>query len=142
LHGRAQGRHLDIRRPGRDKNVRRRRCGLRTENFMRNAIFATLAAGVGFLGVAAMAADRTIEGQIKKFECGDNCYLTIVDAARREQTGLCVAHACNPWNEKTEIPRKLIGQKVRATTGTGVQRDGAGNVMGKMMSFTKIEFVK
>lgn len=100
-----------------------------------------LGVGVAF-GFGAAAADRIVEGRIKNFECGDNCYLTIVDDAKREQTGLCVARACTPWNETTEIPRKLVGQKIRATTGVGVQRDGGGNVMGKMMSFTKIEFVK
>ena len=109
---------------------------------MRKAVgIAALGAGLA-VGFGASAAEKIVEGQIRKFECGDNCYLTIVDAAKREQTGLCVARACTPWNETTEMPRKLIGQKVRATTGTGVQRDGAGNVMGRMMSFTKIEFVK
>ena len=110
---------------------------------MRNTIAALAALGFGVTGgFCASAAEKVVEGRIQKFECGDNCYLTIVDSAKRAQTGLCVARACAPWNETTEMPRKLIGAKVRAATGVGVQRDDSGNVMGKMMSFTKIEFLK
>lgn len=89
----------------------------------------------------ALAADRVVEGSIKSFECGDNCYLTI-KTAKGDETGLCEAKACEPWFERQAMPKSMIGKKVRITTGVGVQRDGGGNVMGKMTSFKKIEFVK
>lgn len=93
------------------------------------------------LANGALAQSAPLQGRIKSFECGDNCYLTVVDARGREVTGLCVARACRPWNERTQIPRSLIGKTVQYTTGVGVQRDGAGNVMGRMTSFRTIEIL-
>jgi hypothetical protein len=90
---------------------------------------------------AAKPGDRLV-AKIKSFECGDNCYLIVTDARGREIAGLCEAKACQPWNEKTEIPRKLVGRQVSITTGVGVQRDAEGNVMGKMKSFRKIDFAQ
>ena len=89
----------------------------------------------------AIAATRTIEGTIRKFECGDNCYLTI-KTAKAEETGLCEAKACAPWFEKQKMPRSMIGKKVKVTTATGVQRDASGKAMGKMTSFKTLDFVK
>ena len=90
----------------------------------------------------AATTDNRLAATIKSFECGDNCYLIVTDAKGREVTGLCEAKACQPWNEKTQIPRKLVGRQVLITTGVGVQRDGGGAVMGKMKSFRKIEFAQ
>ena len=87
------------------------------------------------------AATKTLEGTIRKFECGDNCYLTI-KTAKSEETGLCEAKACAPWFEKQKMPRSFVGKKVRVTTGTGVQRDGSGKTMGKTTSFKTLDFVK
>lgn len=89
----------------------------------------------------AIAATRTIEGTIRKFECGDNCYLTI-KTAKAEETGLCEAKACAPWFEKQKMPRSMIGKKVKVTTAIGVQRDASGKAMGKMTSFKTLDFVK
>ena len=88
-----------------------------------------------------IAATKTLEGTIKKFECGDNCYLTI-KTAKAEETGLCEAKACVPWFEKQKMPRSFIGKKVKVTTGTGVQRDASGKTMGKTTSFKTLDFVK
>ena len=44
----------------------------------------------------AIAATKTIEGTIRKFECGDNCYLTI-KTAKSEETG---QRTCNRGIEK------------------------------------------
>ena len=89
----------------------------------------------------AIAATKTIEGTIRKFECGDNCYLTI-KTAKSEETGLCEAKACVPWFEKQKMPKSFVGKKVKATTGTGVQRDASGRTMGKMTAFKTLDFVK
>ena len=89
----------------------------------------------------AIAATKTIEGTIRKFECGDNCYLTI-KTAKSEETGLCEAKACVPWFEKQKMPKSFVGKKVKATTGTGVQRDASGKTMGKMTAFKTLDFVK
>lgn len=88
-----------------------------------------------------IAATKTLEGTIKKFECGDNCYLTI-KTAKAEETGLCEAKACIPWFEKQKMPRSFVGKKVKVTTGTGVQRDASGKTMGKTTSFKTLDFVK
>ncbi len=89
----------------------------------------------------AIAATKTLEGTIRKFECGDNCYLTI-RTEKREETGLCEAKACVPWFEKQKMPRSFVGKKVRVTTGSGVQRDASGEVRGKMTAFKTLDFVK
>ena len=93
------------------------------------------------LSAKAIAATKTLEGAIRKFECGDNCYLTI-KTAKGEETGLCEAKACEAWFEKQKMPRSMIGKKVKVTTTTGVQRDASGNAMGKMTSFKTLDFVK
>lgn len=78
-----------------------------------------------------------LAGVIESFECGDNCYLTIVSRGRKI-TGLCVAKACQPWNEAAEMPRHLVGRKVTVVQGIGKQFDGAGNEMGDFPSFTEV----
>lgn len=85
--------------------------------------------------------DRRITGTIRGFECGDNCYLTIVDGKKAEQVGLCAAPECESWNELTVMPSRYKGKRVTVTVGQGQQVDDSGNVMGEMMSFTKIRFL-
>lgn len=87
------------------------------------------------------AAPKTLTGAIRKFECGDNCYLTI-ETAEGEKTGLCEARPCVPWFENQTMPKKFIGRKVRVTTGIGKQFDGNYDVVGRTLSFRKMEFVK
>lgn len=98
----------------------------------------------GFVGIlfasAAYAAPKTVDGKIKRFECGDNCYLTIVDAKKNEITGLCVARECASWNFQTTMPAFFVGKGIRVTLGEGKQLDGSGNVMGTMVSFTELRF--
>lgn len=107
----------------------------------RLAVAALLPVLLAALAPCASAA-QSVTGTIRKFECGDNCYLTIKVKRGKELTGLCTADACRPWNEQAAMPRKLIGRKVLVTLGTGQQVDGSGNVMGDFTAFTKIEFVK
>ncbi len=90
------------------------------------------------LATPAYAEKGVLEGVIKGFECGDNCYLTVTSSAGEEVTGLCVAAECGPWNDVTQIPEEMIGKAVSITTGTGQQVDGSGNVMGEMISFEAI----
>lgn len=94
-------------------------------------------------GAGAMASEtsRTLTGVIRKFECGDNCYLTIKTSAG-EKTGLCEAKACIPWFENQKMPKKFPGRKVRVTTGIGKQFDGNYDVVGHTTSFKKLDFVK
>lgn len=93
------------------------------------------------LAVPSQAKDKTITGKIRGFECGDNCYLTIIDSKKAEQVGLCVAPQCKTWNEQVAMPRRYKGKRVTVTIGTSQQFDDSGNVMGEMMSFKKIEFL-
>ncbi len=94
------------------------------------------------IGTSAFAAPQagTLEGKIRKFECGDNCYLTIVDSSNKEHGGLCTAPECGPWNKANSMPPRFKGQRVVVTLGRGVQLDSAGNVMGRMTAFKKIQF--
>jgi hypothetical protein len=87
------------------------------------------------------AAPKILTGAIKKFECGDNCYLTIATSGG-EETGLCEAKACVPWFENQKMPKKFIGKKVKVTTGVGKQVDGNYTVVGQTLSFKTLEFVK
>lgn len=90
---------------------------------------------------AASAQQRSVEGRIRGFECGDNCYLTIVDDSHKAHTGLCTASACRPWNENVELPPRYMGRRVVVTLGQGVQTDAEGNVMGKMTAFRTVRFL-
>lgn len=97
----------------------------------------------GFLLLAtANAKERVIEGWITGYECGDNCYLTIIDSNKKEYTALCAAPLCQRWNEETQMPARFKRQKVKVTIGRGVQYDGGGHLMGQMDAFKKIEFLK
>src|SRR5215207_10109166 len=57
---------------------------------------------------------------IRKYECGDNCYLTIVDARGKEHVGLCTAPLCRTWNEAAEMPDRFLSRKVRAMVTKGM----------------------
>jgi hypothetical protein len=89
---------------------------------------------------AAAAADK-LAGQIGSFECGDNCYLTIVSEDGTDLTGLCAAPACEAWNAEVFMPEDQVGRSVLATVGTADQVDGSGTVMGSFVAFYEIEFV-
>src|SRR5436305_15171376 len=97
------------------------------------AVLATVLV-VFFLGVPTQTveaqkktAPKTMEGTISKFECGDNCYLTITDSKRKEHTGLCLAPLCNAWTEQQKMPARLKGKRVRVVIGKGKQYDDAGH---------------
>lgn len=101
-----------------------------------------LTLGVAFPTEAAASGKRVVEGAIVRFECGDNCYLTIRDASGKERTGLCAAPQCAPWNDVAEMPKSFEGRRVSVSVGRGKQFDGAGNVMGVTDAFQRIEFRK
>lgn len=89
------------------------------------------------------AQAKVIEGTISRYECGDNCYLIITDKKGKEHTGLCAASPlCTRWNQETVMPDSYLGKRVRVTVGKGKQVDGAGDVMGTMDAFTKIQVLK
>jgi hypothetical protein len=107
-------------------------------------VLSVCLASATVLGTTADAAApqaRSIEGRIRKFECGDNCYLTIVDRSKKVHTGLCRARACAPWNEATTMPARFVNRRVVVTVGSGVQVDGSGNVMGRTTAFRNITFL-
>lgn len=65
------------------------------------------------LGASVLAKEPAkLIGTVKNFECGDNCYLTILTREGVEVSGLCVAKECMPWNKEVAILRKLLGRKV------------------------------
>lgn len=87
------------------------------------------------------AEDHFLLGKISKFECGDNCYLTIIDADRKEHTGLCTASQCRKWNFDSKMPASFVGKSVQVEVGVGEQTDDSGNVMGKFPAFKDIMFL-
>ncbi|NOQ34270.1 MAG: hypothetical protein GQ569_00050 [Methylococcaceae bacterium] len=91
--------------------------------------------------VNSHAAEKTIEATISGYECGDNCYLEIIDSDDGEMIGLCTAPLCEAWNMEAAMPEKYIGKKVRIVIGEAQQFDAEGNVMGTMESFTSIELL-
>lgn len=100
---------------------------------------AALAISVSTLSCAQAADGDMAGGKIVRFECGDNCYLTIQPEDGEEITGLCLAEACEPWNEVADIPAELIGTDAEVTLGTGKQYDAEGNEMGETISFTVVK---
>lgn len=84
-----------------------------------------------------------INAVIQSFECGDNCYLTVIDPMGQKISGLCVAKLCRPWNEAAEIAPALIGRRVKVWIGSGQQFNESGNVMATgVTAFNKIELIK
>jgi len=85
--------------------------------------------------------DQFLGGTILGYECGDNCYLTILTDAGEELTGLCVADTCQPWNDVVALPPELLGARVETVVGTGSQFDAAGNDMGPFPAFLEINLL-
>jgi hypothetical protein len=110
------------------------------------SVLVVLFLGLGVLPTQIQAQKRkvakTMEGTISKFECGDNCYLTITDAKGKEHTGLCLASICNAWTSLQTMPGSFKGKRVRVVIGKGKQYDGEGTVMGTHDAFTKIHVLK
>jgi hypothetical protein len=99
-----------------------------------------LAPALALLSVPAAYAGDKLAGQIGSFECGDNCYLTIVTDDGTDLTGLCMAPECEPWNAEVAIPQDLIGADVLVTVGAAEQYDGSGTVMGYTVAFFEVLF--
>ncbi len=104
--------------------------------FMSALLLANLA-----FAPPALAEDNAATGNIKSYECGDNCYLTITKDNGEELTALCAADECAPWNEEAAMPDEMIGKAVEVTIASGKQYDGAGNEMGEFPSFAKVSVV-
>lgn len=84
-------------------------------------------------------AGKTIQGVIDSYECGDNCYLTIIDKQGEKHTGLCGAPLCESFSDATGIPSQYKNRKVQVSVGRGLQYDGGGEtVMGEMDEFNEI----
>lgn len=102
---------------------------------------AALVVAFGIQAPASASMDTdVVSGEISSYECGDNCYLTIVSADGEELTGLCAAPECDAWNEVAEMPARFVGRAVTVTIEMGEQTDADGNVMGEFPSFTRITF--
>lgn len=90
---------------------------------------------------AASAQDKLmVAGAIQQFECGDNCYLTIM-TDYGEETGLCKAPICDDWFLESEMPARVIGRRVVVQAGVGMSFDNAGTPMGLLIAFDEIEFL-
>jgi hypothetical protein len=106
---------------------------------MTKTLTTLLAAAAALFATPAGAGDL-VAGQIAAFECGDNCYLTIVGDGGTDFTGLCAAEACQDWTMGAAIPGDQIGRPVVVTVGTADQVDAEGNVMGSFVAFIDLVF--
>lgn len=93
-------------------------------------------------GQKRKAATRIIEGTISSYDCGDNCYLTIIDKNGKDHKGLCTAPICSKWNREVMMPDSYKGKSVRVTIGKGTLLTGAGDVAGTMDAFTRVQFIE
>lgn len=89
----------------------------------------------------AVKPGQTLTGKIKKFECGDNCYLTIT-TSKGDVDALCSAKSCVPWFENQKMPARMIGRKVVVKTGMDKQFDGNYDVAGHYLAFKTLTFTK
>lgn len=107
----------------------------------RQEILAALVGSVIFFqsADAHSAQPQPLRGRIERYECGDNCYLTIVDKSGVRHTGLCAARECEPWNKNAAMPRSMVGQWVIVTIEIGDQVDGEGATVAQMSAFTSIK---
>jgi hypothetical protein len=102
--------------------------------------FASVALTVQF-AIAGEMKSRAIEGKVKSFGCGDNCYLTISTPYGGDIVGLCVAPECGPWNFFSKIPKEYLGKKVAVTVGVGDRIDGSGDFVDRAIAFTSVTFL-
>ena len=93
---------------------------------------------------AKKTASKTLVGTISDFQCGDNCYLTIVDNKGYQHTALCATDAlCEKlMTASGDNLGGYKGKKVKVTIGQGKQLDGSGTVMDTMDEFVKIQLIK
>ncbi len=82
--------------------------------------------------------NKTVIATIVDYECGDNCYLTVVDDKGNQHVGLCAAPLCDEWNANATMPDSFKGKKIRFVIGKGQQFDGGGNLMGTTDAFMQI----
>lgn len=108
---------------------------------MLTAIRLAAPAALLLLLVAPASSADTMTGLIQRYECGDNCYLTIVDPEGTEQTGLCAAPECAAWNENAEMPQRFVGKRVEVTLDVGQLYDAANNAQGEFMAFSELRFL-
>jgi hypothetical protein len=115
---------------------------MRALNLKGTRLLCILLGLVAFDDAALAQANGTFTGKIVDFQCGDNCYLTVVNDRGKKIDALCVATACRPWNKATEIPKRFIGKRVSVTVGRGVQIDGGGEPVEVMAAFREIKFLR
>ena len=107
--------------------------------------FLLLITSLFFLNMAQAknTAPKVLVGTISGFECGDNCYLTIVDKKGKQHTALCDDRLCEKlMTASGDNLSGYKGKKVRVTVDTGKQVDGSGTVMATMDAFVKIQLLK
>lgn len=65
------------------------------------------------------------------FECGDNCYVEIIETdGDAPELVLCTADICwGDWQAEGVLPAELANTTARAKFGTADQVDNSGNVM-------------
>lgn len=92
-------------------------------------------------GSSTSATEKTM-GKIKKFECGDNCYISIVDELNNEMPFLCYTSECKSWLEKGGIPEDRRGLLVEVEfRSDGKQVDGNGDLVSAFAEVVNMRFV-
>jgi small nuclear ribonucleoprotein (snRNP)-like protein len=107
------------------------------------AFILLLALCLNTTAYAKKVSNKTVVGTITAFDGADNFYLTIVDNKGKAHNALCMADLCDKLIEATdENLGGYKGKKVKVVVGKGNQTDAAGNIMGTMDAFIKIELIK
>lgn len=108
---------------------------------MKGFIVAAFAFVVASTAAAAQSAAQgpRVTGTILRYECGDNCWLTIRWGNKQELTALCLAKECAAWNQKAEMPKRFVGRKVAATLGAGMAVDGNGDIQDYAIAVTTLK---
>ena len=65
---------------------------------MRALVLTSLFVGL-VSATPSLAEDKVETGTIKSYECGDNCYLTIITEKAQKLSRLCVACTYVTWSK-------------------------------------------
>lgn len=84
---------------------------------------------------------QKITAVLKRFECGDSCYVVVVNNAGREESFLCSAPICERWVDSGYLPVELRNQRVGITLSQKNLYTSSGKIAGTDLSAEKIEFI-
>jgi hypothetical protein len=109
---------------------------------MRNSLIGFCFGGLVVAASATPTQAETITGMLGVVQCGDRCYLMIVDAAGKSRWGWCVASECQRWLSDHQRALSFLGKTARVKTrpGYGQVIDEGGHPAPDLLLFIDIFF--